>query len=45
MLARGIMTTDTVPKIATPKLERAHRRVAKGAGMIHPDMATMRHSS
>jgi glutamate N-acetyltransferase / amino-acid N-acetyltransferase len=41
-LARGIMTTDTVPKIA--KAEIAGVRiagVAKGAGMIHPDMATM----
>jgi glutamate N-acetyltransferase / amino-acid N-acetyltransferase len=41
-LARGIMTTDTVPKIAGA--ETAGFRiagVAKGAGMIHPDMATM----
>src|SRR5262249_45113708 len=42
LLARGIMTTDTVPKIA--EAERNGWRVAgvaKGAGMIHPDMATM----
>jgi glutamate N-acetyltransferase/amino-acid N-acetyltransferase len=42
MLARGIMTTDTVPKIATAELGGARiAGVAKGAGMIHPDMATM----
>jgi len=42
MLARGIMTTDTVPKIATAEIGRARiAGVAKGAGMIHPDMATM----
>lgn len=41
-LARGIMTTDTVPKIATAELGGAViAGVAKGAGMIHPDMATM----
>jgi glutamate N-acetyltransferase/amino-acid N-acetyltransferase len=42
LLARGIMTTDTVPKIAG--VEGGGIRiagVAKGAGMIHPDMATM----
>src|SRR5262245_27450907 len=42
LLARGIMTTDTVPKLAT--IERngwCVAGVAKGAGMIHPDMATM----
>jgi glutamate N-acetyltransferase/amino-acid N-acetyltransferase len=41
-VARAIMTTDTVPKIASA--EAAGTRilgVAKGAGMIHPDMATM----
>ena len=45
--ARAIMTTDTVPK--TAMRQRAHRRprrarsggMAKGAGMIHPDMATL----
>ena len=42
LLARGIMTTDTVPKIATAELDGVHiAGVAKGAGMIHPDMATM----
>ncbi len=42
MLARGIMTTDTVPKIATAEFGGARiAGVAKGAGMIHPDMATM----
>jgi glutamate N-acetyltransferase / amino-acid N-acetyltransferase len=41
-LARGIMTTDTVPKIASAEMGGAHiAGVAKGAGMIHPDMATM----
>jgi glutamate N-acetyltransferase/amino-acid N-acetyltransferase len=36
------MTTDTVPKIATAQVGSAHiAGVAKGAGMIHPDMATM----
>ena len=32
----GIMTTDTVKKQAAVELE-----IAKGSGMIHPDMATM----
>jgi glutamate N-acetyltransferase/amino-acid N-acetyltransferase len=42
LLARGIMTTDTVPKIATAEIGPARiAGVAKGAGMIHPDMATM----
>jgi glutamate N-acetyltransferase/amino-acid N-acetyltransferase len=42
LLARGIMTTDTVPKIATAEVGGASiAGVAKGAGMIHPDMATM----
>jgi glutamate N-acetyltransferase / amino-acid N-acetyltransferase len=42
LLARGIMTTDTVPKIATGEVGGARiAGVAKGAGMIHPDMATM----
>jgi glutamate N-acetyltransferase/amino-acid N-acetyltransferase len=36
------MTTDTVPKIATAEVGGARiAGVAKGAGMIHPDMATM----
>jgi glutamate N-acetyltransferase/amino-acid N-acetyltransferase len=40
--ARAIMTTDTVPKIATT--ENSGIRItgfAKGSGMIHPNMATM----
>jgi glutamate N-acetyltransferase/amino-acid N-acetyltransferase len=42
LLARAIMTTDTVPKIATASVDGIHiAGVAKGAGMIHPDMATM----
>jgi glutamate N-acetyltransferase/amino-acid N-acetyltransferase len=42
LLARGIMTTDTFPKIATAEVAGARiAGVAKGAGMIHPDMATM----
>jgi glutamate N-acetyltransferase/amino-acid N-acetyltransferase len=41
-LARGIMTTDTVPKIASIDMGDVRiAGVAKGAGMIHPDMATM----
>ena len=45
-VARAIMTTDTVPKTASVSLEVAGRRVvaggmAKGSGMIHPDMATL----
>ena len=42
LLARGIMTTDTVPKIASAEVGAARiAGVAKGAGMIHPNMATM----
>jgi glutamate N-acetyltransferase/amino-acid N-acetyltransferase len=42
MVARGIMTTDTVPKISTSDAGGVRvAGVAKGAGMIHPDMATM----
>ena len=42
LLARGIMTTDTFPKIATAEAGGVRLAgVAKGAGMIHPDMATM----
>jgi glutamate N-acetyltransferase/amino-acid N-acetyltransferase len=42
LLARGIMTTDTVPKVAAAEAGVARiAGVAKGAGMIHPDMATM----
>lgn len=43
---RAIMTTDTVPKGATRKVSTSQGEVtvtgiAKGVGMIHPDMATM----
>ncbi len=41
-LAHAIMTTDTAPKIASTEVDGARiTGVAKGAGMIHPDMATM----
>jgi len=45
-LARAIMTTDTVPKQAVRRIEIEGRTVvvggvAKGSGMIHPDMATL----
>ena len=44
--ARAIMTTDTFPKVATAKVRLGDAEVtingiAKGAGMIAPDMATM----
>ena len=44
--ARAIMTTDTFPKVATAKamiggVEVTISGMAKGAGMIAPDMATM----
>jgi glutamate N-acetyltransferase/amino-acid N-acetyltransferase len=44
--AEAIMTTDTVPKAASRRVRLGAREVtvtgiAKGAGMIHPDMATM----
>ena len=44
--AEAIMTTDTVPKAASLTLRLGGREVAvtgisKGAGMIHPNMATM----
>jgi glutamate N-acetyltransferase / amino-acid N-acetyltransferase len=44
--ARAIMTTDTFPKLATGKaligdVEVTISGMAKGAGMIAPDMATM----
>jgi glutamate N-acetyltransferase/amino-acid N-acetyltransferase len=44
--ARAIMTTDTFPKVATAKAMIGETEVvicgmAKGAGMIAPDMATM----
>ena len=41
-VARGIMTTDTVPKIAETSVGEARIvGVAKGVGMIEPNMATM----
>jgi glutamate N-acetyltransferase/amino-acid N-acetyltransferase len=45
-LARAMMTTDTVPKaeVRTAEIDGKHftmAAVAKGAGMIRPDMATM----
>lgn len=45
-LARAIMTTDTRPKQIAVRVEVAGRTytiggIAKGAAMIHPDMATM----
>jgi glutamate N-acetyltransferase/amino-acid N-acetyltransferase len=44
--AKAIMTTDTYPKVATAKallggIEVTIAGMAKGAGMIAPDMATM----
>jgi len=45
-MARAIMTTDTFPKLATRRFEAGGAShvvtgMAKGAGMIMPDMATM----
>ena len=43
-VARGIMTTDTVPKIATADVAGSQATivgVAKGVGMIEPNMATL----
>lgn len=44
--ARAIMTTDTYPKMATRKVTLGGKQItlngiAKGSGMIAPDMATM----
>jgi len=44
--AEAIMTTDTLPKAASRRIEVDGRAItvtgiAKGAGMIHPNMATM----
>jgi len=44
--AEAIMTTDTVPKISwaevkTPRVTGTILGIAKGAGMIRPDLATM----
>jgi glutamate N-acetyltransferase / amino-acid N-acetyltransferase len=42
LAARGIMTTDTVPKLAARQLGNAKIvGIAKGVGMIEPNMATM----
>jgi glutamate N-acetyltransferase / amino-acid N-acetyltransferase len=46
MAGRAIMTTDTFPKLATRRctidgVEVTINGIAKGAGMIAPDMATM----
>ena len=45
-VARAIMTTDTVPKLASAQVEIGGKLVtiggvAKGAGMIAPNMATL----
>jgi len=43
-VAQGIMTTDTVHKIAEATIARSNARivgVAKGVGMIEPNMATL----
>lgn len=45
-LAKAIMTTDTIPKLFSRQGEVDNKPfnivgMAKGAGMIHPDMATM----
>ncbi len=43
-VARGIMTTDTVHKLAETRIDGSGARVvgvAKGVGMIEPDMATL----
>lgn len=46
LAAQAIMTTDTFPKEAAVRLELGGKQVtigamAKGSGMIHPNMATM----
>ncbi len=45
-LARAIMTTDTIPKATAVTVEVGTDRfsiggIAKGSGMLHPDLATM----
>ncbi len=45
-VAEAIMTTDTFPKLVSKELSIDNKKIhlmglAKGAGMIHPDMATM----
>ncbi|PRT53697.1 Arginine biosynthesis bifunctional protein ArgJ, mitochondrial [Wickerhamiella sorbophila] len=44
--AKGIMTTDTFPKLVSASFEASGQKyniagMAKGAGMIHPNMATL----
>ena len=41
--ARAIMTTDSKPKMAAAQSDRGYKwgGMAKGAGMIHPNMATL----
>jgi glutamate N-acetyltransferase / amino-acid N-acetyltransferase len=42
VFSRAIMTTDTVPKVASASAGGVRMLgFAKGSGMIHPDMATM----
>ncbi len=46
LVSRAMMTTDTVPKVSQRRIlvngcEVRVLGLAKGAGMIHPDMATM----
>ncbi|QLE58680.1 bifunctional glutamate N-acetyltransferase/amino-acid acetyltransferase ArgJ [Nostoc sp. TCL26-01] len=42
LAARGIMTTDTIPKLAARQIGHAKLvGIAKGVGMIEPNMATM----
>ncbi len=45
-VADAIMTTDTFPKLAAEEISVGRKKIhmvgmAKGAGMMHPDMATM----
>jgi glutamate N-acetyltransferase / amino-acid N-acetyltransferase len=45
-VAQAIMTTDTFPKLISEEISIGGKKVhmvgmAKGAGMLHPDMATM----
>ncbi|MBI4767560.1 MAG: bifunctional glutamate N-acetyltransferase/amino-acid acetyltransferase ArgJ [Deltaproteobacteria bacterium] len=45
-VAQAIMTTDTFPKLVSEEISVGRKKVrivgmAKGAGMLHPDMATM----
>src|SRR5205823_1335664 len=44
--ARAIMTTDTRPKLASARFQAGRKNIsilglAKGSGMIHPQLATM----